>query len=93
MRTATVFRSEGSRGDFGQAYHRDLSKPRAEAIEPALDADGCDRKIVGRGVVNSFDTGIPRGDMRHREGPFSTQPPGDERGKLKADPLRKSTGS
>ncbi len=87
MRTASVFRSEWKCGDFRQARHRDLSKPWAEAIEPASDADGCDRKIVGRGVVNSFDRGVPGGDARRRERPFTPQPPGDKRGQMKADHL------
>jgi hypothetical protein len=39
LRTASVFRSDGNRGDFRQARHRDPSKRRAEAIEPALNAD------------------------------------------------------
>jgi hypothetical protein len=42
----------GKSGDFRQARHRDLSKPRAEAIEPALDADRSDQKIANRGVVS-----------------------------------------
>ena len=87
MRTASVFRSEWKCGDFRQARHRDLSKPWAEAIEPSLYADRCDRKIANRGVVNTFDAGVPRGDARRRERPFAPQPPGDERGQMKADRL------
>jgi hypothetical protein len=53
------FRSAGNFGDSRQACHRDLSKPRAEAIEPLLYADRCDRKIANRGVVNAFDLNVP----------------------------------
>ncbi len=56
-----------NRSDFRQARLRDLSKPRAEAIEPTLDADGGDRKIANRGIVNPFDAGVPRGDARRRQ--------------------------
>src|SRR5262249_52982573 len=87
LRTASAFRSEWKCGDFRQARHRDLSKPRAEAIEPLLNADRCDRKIANCGVVNPFDLGIPRCDARRRERPFASQPPSDERGQMKADRL------
>ena len=72
---------------FRQARHRDLPKPWVEAVEPSLDADGCDRKIASRGVVNTFDMRIPGGDARRRERPFTPHPPGDERGQMKADRL------
>jgi hypothetical protein len=52
----------------------------AEAIEPAPDANGCDRKIANRGGVNTFDAGVPRGDARRCERSFAPQRPGDERG-------------
>ena len=85
--TASVFRSEGNRSDFRQARHRNLSKPGTEAIEPTLDADRSDRKVANRGVVNPFEPGVPRGNARRREHPFAPQPPGDERGQMKADRL------
>jgi hypothetical protein len=84
LRTASVFRSEWMCGDFRQARHRDLSKPGAEAIEPLLYADGGDRKIANRGVVNTFDLGVPRGDARRCERSFAPQTSGDERGQMKA---------
>src|SRR6266542_3827336 len=40
---------------FRQARHRDLPIPWVEAIEPSLDADGCDREVTYRGVVDTFD--------------------------------------
>ena len=70
-----------------QARHRDLSKPGTEAIEPTLDADRSDRKVANRGIVNPFEPGVPRGNARRREHPFAPQPPGDERGQMKADCL------
>jgi hypothetical protein len=76
MRTSTVFRSEGSRGDFEEAYHRDLSKPRAEVIEPAFYIDCCDRKITGRRIVNPFYPDVPRGYVRPRESLSAPHPPG-----------------
>src|SRR5262245_12268169 len=87
LRISFVYRAPGNLGDLRQARHRDPSKLRAEAIEPAPDTYGCDRKIMGRGVVNSFDMGIPRSDTRRRERPFAPQPSGNERGKMKADRL------
>jgi len=80
LRTDSIFPREGKWGDFRQARHEDLSKARAEAIEPALDADGCDRKILDSGGVNSFDPNVPRGDTRCHESFFVPQPPCDERG-------------
>src|SRR5262245_1236099 len=62
LRIAFVSRSARNLSDLRQSRHRDLSKRRTEAIEPTLDADGGDRKIANRGVVNSFDAGVPRGD-------------------------------
>jgi hypothetical protein len=56
LRTASVFRVDVECGNLGQAYHRYLSKTRAEAVEPSLDADGCDRKIAGRGIVNTRES-------------------------------------
>ena len=46
----------------------------------APDADGCDRKIAGRGGVDAFDLSVPRGDARRCERAFAPQPPGNERG-------------
>src|SRR5262249_15034547 len=77
----------GNLSDLRHARHRDLSKPGAEAIEPTLNADRCDRKFTNRSVVNPFDTSVPRGDARRSERPFAPQPPGDERGQMKADRL------
>src|SRR5262249_35493016 len=59
--------------------HRDQLKPRAEAIEPALDTDGCDRKIADHCIINAFDAGIPRGDARRRQRSFAPQTSGNER--------------
>src|SRR6266540_1920836 len=87
LRTAHVFCFGGKRGDLGQACHRDLPKPRVEEIEPAPDADGRDRKIADRGVVNTFDAGVPRGDARRCERSFAPQTPGDERRQVKTDRL------
>jgi hypothetical protein len=70
-----LFRSKGKCSDFRQARNRDLSKPRAETIEPALDADGGEGKIASRSVVNTFDSDIPRGNAGSCERPFPPQPP------------------
>jgi len=40
LRTAYISCFGGKRGDLGQARQRYLPKPRAEAIEPTLDAAG-----------------------------------------------------
>jgi hypothetical protein len=87
LRTSFVSRAQGNLSDLRQASHRDPSKRRAEAIEPAPDADGCDRKIAGRSVVNPFDMSVPRGDPSRRERPFAPQPSGNERRQMKADRL------
>jgi hypothetical protein len=55
---------------FSQARRCDPSKPWAEAIEPAMDADGCDRKIADRRIVNTFDASSPRSDASCHKRPF-----------------------
>jgi len=60
---------------FRQARHRDLPKPKAEAIEPALDADGGDRKIANGGIINSFDPAIPRNNAPRHYRIFAPHPP------------------
>src|SRR5262245_49546799 len=87
LRIAFASRSAGNLSNLRQARHRNMSKPGAEAIEPLLYADRCDRKIANRGVVNTFDAGVPGGDARRRERHFAPQPPGDERGQMKANRL------
>jgi hypothetical protein len=84
LRTSSDSRAQGNLGDLRKARHRDLSKPGAEAIEPSLDADRCDRKIADRGVVNPFDPSVPRGDAHRCERSFAPQTPGDERRQMKA---------
>jgi len=87
LRIAFASRSAGNLSNLRQSRHRNLSKPGIEAIEPLLYADRCDRKSASCGVVNPFDASVPRGDARRRERPFAPQPPGDERGQMKADHL------
>jgi hypothetical protein len=57
-RSASVFRSEEERNSFGQPRHRDLSIAGAEAIKPATNTDGCDRKVADYDV-NPFYPGVP----------------------------------
>jgi len=42
---------------------------------------------VGSSVVNTFDSGIPRGDARRRECPLAPQTLGNKRRQMKADRL------
>jgi len=46
LRASSVSLDPGNLSDLRQAHNRDPSKLRAEAVEPAPDADGCDRKIM-----------------------------------------------
>jgi hypothetical protein len=41
-----------------RTIHRNLVETRAEAIEPAVDADGGDRKIANHGPVDRVLSGI-----------------------------------
>jgi hypothetical protein len=64
-RAASVFCSEEERNSFGQPRHRDLLIAGAEAIKPATNTDGCDRKVAIYGV-NLFYPGRPRGHVSRR---------------------------
>ena len=82
-----AFPTERKRADFAEPRHRDFLKMRAEPIEPTSDADGCDRDIMKRSVIDSFEPGIPQGDSSRRECSFASHSPRNECGQMKADCL------